>query len=192
MKLRPIRASTLRLLATALAVALACTAPQKERLEVAEASDAYEITVPVSHLQMRVPKAGLIPVRNSPGAADSARYFFLADEAKHVYISGWFESSSRFPGVKSLWSDQVDDWHRRGLPAPQASAFLTVGEWEAVSYEIVAPELTGHDCHLRAHRVRGDTWIDLHLSVLAALSCDQGRAPLEALLNSIRVSEKSP
>ena len=179
------------LLGAALVGALSCTVPPWDRMVVAEKADAYEITVPVSHVQMSVPKAGFVPVRNPPGAADSARYFYLADQANHIYISGWFEPASRFPGVKSLWSEQVQDWQRRGLPQPQSSAFLTLGEWEAVSYELVVPELSGHDCHIRAHHLQGETWIDLHLSALAANSCEEGRAPLAALLKSIRITEKS-
>jgi hypothetical protein len=136
---------------------------------------------------MTIPRAGLAPGQIHGRATNGPRYFAFEDKGedktRRVIISGWFESSDRYPGTRQLLS---------GVTAPQAVSFLKVGEWQAVSYEMpIRPAV--NNCHLRAHWVQAGTWIDIHLSITSeSLNKAELKSQLEGLLKSIRVTAKPP
>ena len=163
--------------------------PSDAALVIQETDSSFELTVPVSRLTMVIPKAGLSRNNgNSPAPTNSPRYFFFNDSSKGLVISGWFEPAESFKGVKQFWADETGAWKRGGLPPVHNVQFGSIGEWQAISYDMEI--LRGNNSHIRAHFVRAGTWIDVHLSATASSSRDELHSLLEAFLNSISVSEK--
>jgi hypothetical protein len=138
---------------------------------------------------MVIPKAGLSR-SNGNGFAPTSnpRYFYFNDSSRGLVISGWFEPAEAFKGLKQFWADETEAWKRGDLPPAHNVQFGSIGEWQAITYDMDIPR--GNNSHIRAHFVRAGTWIDLHLSATANRSRGELRASLEAILNSIAVSEK--
>lgn len=175
----------LSLLLTIVALAGCATAPSSTRLAVVEREGTYELTVPVSRLVMTIPKAALVPAK---GGNDSPRYFYLADKAAGLIMSGWFEPAERYPGLQQLWSSDTAAWRKKGLPDPQNVRLSRIGKWEAIAYEM--PVSVGTNSHLRAQRVQAGTWIDLHLSITSRDSSATNQQALAKALSAIRVTER--
>jgi hypothetical protein len=160
-----------------------------ESIEINKRGGAYEVTVPVSRLIMTIPEGGLSQEKNARGGStDSPRYFYFEDKALQLIISGWFESSSRFQGVKSFWDDEMRAWKRNGLPEPVNVIFIKIANWDAIFYDISIPQ--GNNSHIRAHWLQAGTWIDIHLSMISNRSSSEVRAALQSLLKDIQVKEK--
>ncbi len=161
-----------------------------ERIQIDEAKDSYTISVPVSRLEMTMPKGNWSPKdRSTGGAADNARYFYFADTKEpSLILSGWFEPDRLFTGVREQWEKDTQSWKAGGLPQPVNVSFKRLGGWDTVMYD--------HDfgnavsSHLRAHWVQSGTWIDIHLSTTTSRSSAENRRTLISLLRGISVSEK--
>jgi hypothetical protein len=160
-------------------------AAKPDAIQINEAKENYELTVPVSRLFMSIPREGLTQV-NQPH--NNPRYFYFEDRVRHLIISGWFEPEQRFSGVKKSWEDDTQTWNRKGLPEPKDVVFTKVGSWDAIIYEMPAP--AGIDSHIRAHWLQAGTWIEIHLSTTSAGPSVDSRAKLHALLMRIQVKEK--
>lgn len=148
-------------------------------------AESIVISVPASRLTLTLPKSGFSRARpQNPGSSADSRRFFLADGRAMVSLTGRFDASERFSGVKEPSVGQV-----QGRPLSVANpAYGKLGEWEIVEYEAVgAPvELAG----LVAHLVKAGTWIELHLGASSARSMSEKRAQLADILRAIRVTEK--
>ena len=111
------------------------------------------LTVPVSRLVMRIPKAGLSKGKNpSGGSANSPRYFYLENQALHLIISGWFEPERGFKGVEDFWAAETANWKRLNRPEAQNVSFEKLGSWNAILYDI--PITGAKNSHVRAHWVQ--------------------------------------
>ncbi len=174
------------LLLTLEAVARA-EAPADTALAIVETIRGFELTVPASRLTMIIPKAGL-RLGSSPASSDSPRYFYLSDSSNGLVLSGWFEPAQAFKGIKEFWAEETAAWKRGGLPPARNVKIETLGEWEAIKYDIDVP--MGYNSHIRAHLVRAGTWIDVHLSATADRPRVELRKSLQTALNSISVLEK--
>jgi hypothetical protein len=160
-------------------------------LEIAEDTDSYVLTVPVSRLVMSLRKGGLSRVQKSgKGSTGSPRYFFFEDKALHLIISGWFESDPGFSDIKKFWAEETDAQKRQNLPEPQDVSFEKLGSWSAIVYDVAVPGMASS--HIRAEWQQAGTWIDLHMSLTSALSQAERRTKLRDELKAIRVSEKKP
>jgi len=161
---------------------------EPDRMTVRELPDAYEITVPVSRLQMTVPKENFTQGKPAAGGSTaSSRYFFLEDKTNRIYLSGWFEPQEEFPGMQKFWASEMAAWAREKMPLPESTEFRKLGNWDAVIYQI--SRKGGSNSHIRAHWLQDGTWIDLHLSMDSEKP--KNEQALESLLARIRVTAKS-
>jgi hypothetical protein len=172
-----------------LMIGAAARAQGSERLSVSVVGDNYVLAVPVSRVELLVPKGNLvqIPARVG-GSTESPRYFQLGDLSQGLIISGWFESSSGYSGMDRYWEQQLAAWKNRNLPTPSDVSMQKIGNWDAVFYEL--PVLTGSSSHVRAHLVQSGTWIDVHVSVSAESSTVSNRTRVEGFLRSLVVRER--
>ena len=127
------------------------------------------------------PGLNLIP---NPSAGGGARYFSLRGKDALLF-TGWFEPASRFAGLTKFWQGETAEWKRNGLPAPTNVEFLEVDGWHAVVYGIPTP--AGTLPHVRAHRVEGGTWIDVHLSIAAVVGPADARERFRKVLSVLRI-----
>ncbi|HMV01369.1 MAG TPA: hypothetical protein PKD04_09820, partial [Rhodocyclaceae bacterium] len=88
-----------------------------------------------------------------------------------------------------VWNGDSAAWRQRNLPAPADVSFERRGQWDAVFYHLPLPG--GSSAHVRAHWVQSGTWIDVHLSVTGKEPYAINRKAVEALLQSLKVREKS-
>jgi hypothetical protein len=162
---------------------------------ISEVNGNWEITVPVSHVTLVVPEAGLRVIKKDGGGSmNSPRYFFLKDDAKgERIVSGWFESALRVKDVKQTlqgsWDVEGANLKKAGFE-PFDVVVGEIGDWATISYQIQVPTKAGSSVHIRASRVIADTWIDLHLSVTSGDTADDNRALVSQLLKSMTVRTK--
>ena len=158
-------------------------------IQINTVEQSYQISVPQSSIILAIPKGGMSPAKNTfGGSANNSRYFFLADDANQIAISGWFEPEQRFRGVKSSWESDTAEWSRKGLPTPQDISFQKIDNWDAIIYDMAVP--VGSNSHARAHLLQAGTWIDMHISLTERSPSVALRVKLLALLRSIQVIEK--
>jgi hypothetical protein len=162
-----------------------------ETLSIAETDGSYRISVPVSHLAMTVPR-GAFGISSDPqhDASNGARYFALQDRAHAVMISGWLEPADGYKGIKPMWEGETAAWQQHQLPEPKNVAFLNVGKWEVVSYDMYVPG--ANSAHLRCEWNADGTWIDLHISVTSKTSIGTARTTAMSALKSIQVVDTPP
>ena len=184
------------LVLTSLAVVFGHALPAQESdkavtLTVTEDSGRYVLTVPVSRLVMAIPKGSLrIAAAASGGALASPRYFSFEDDSLPLSISGWFESADGFSDIQAFWRQETAAWKQHHAPEPRNVSFVKVGHWDAVVYDLRIP--IAKDTEIRAHWVAAGTWIDIHLSLAGDEPEPELRRKLRAVLESIRVTEKTP
>ena len=172
-----------------LMVAVAARAQVSERLSVSSVGDNYVLTVPVSRLELVIPKGDLVPIpARVGGSTESPRYFQLSDLTHGLIISGWFESSNGYPGMDRYWQQQLAAWKNQNLPTPSGVSMQKIGNWDAVFYELPVP--AGSSSHVRAHLVQSGTWIDVHVSVSSDNPTAPNRDRVEAFLRSLVVRER--
>jgi hypothetical protein len=178
-----------RFITTLREVGTADAGARPDRIVITEASKAYVLTVPVSRLVMTIPRDGFVQggAPRSESTA-SSRYFHFQDTARHLFLSGWFEAQSGFPGMTKFWEGEVSAWSSKKLPAPENVVFKKIGGWETVIYRM--PQTSGNNSHIRAEWLAAGTWIDLHVSVDSESSATENLGLLETLLAGIVVSEK--
>jgi hypothetical protein len=166
---------------------LRAASPDLGTLQVIEKNGAYELSVPVSHLVMTIPKENLSQQKKpSGGSANSSRYFYFADQKKTLLISGWFESASGFKGMEGFWKSETQSWDQK----PKNVSFQQIGNWNVVIYDMEIPLPKSSNSHIRAELVQSETWIDLHLSLTAEQSNEESRAELVQTLKKILVVER--
>jgi hypothetical protein len=150
----------------------------------------YVLHDPVSSVQVVIPGNGF--VQKDPrqvGGSDSPHYFFFADEARRIIISGWFAPEKAYPGIREFWEKETKSYAERGLPAPVDVTFEKIGNWDAIIYDIRNPQYT--NSHVRAHWLQTGTWIDIHLSIAIKAPTGEARSTLKDLLTKVRVEKVS-
>ena len=164
------------------------TAPNnsQESIAVDEQGQFYNLTVPVSKLAIRIPKGGFqrkVPT-DAAGSRANPRYFSFNDPARGILISGWFESASRFQGVKDNPPGVVNGQ----TTTHQNVLYKKIGKWDVVSYEVSVGSFS--NAHLSAHLVQANTWVELHLSADPKRSLERQHALLDEVLLSIQSVDK--
>src|SRR5262245_32974965 len=110
------------------------------RLAIRDAGKSYELTVPVSRLVLSVPTSVLaIRSNNRGGANERCRYFYLADAAYGVIVSGWFEPATRYTDLGESWRQEMEHMQKEGFPAPQGVEQSEIGTWRAIRYTFPLP-----------------------------------------------------
>jgi hypothetical protein len=161
--------------------------PDPGALQVIEKRDVYELSVPVSHLVMTIPKDNLSPEKNpTGGSANSPRYFYFGDRKKALIISGWFESAAGFKGMEKFWESESQSLGQKQKDV----SFEQIGNWNVVIYDMEVPLPKTSNSHIRAELVQSGTWIDLHLSLTSDRSTKDSQAELVKTLKKILVVER--
>ena len=162
---------------------------QSDRIVIIEEPKAFVMTVPVSQLVMLIPKEGFTQGNtHRADATASSRYFYFEDKSKVIFISGWFEAQSEFPGMTKFWEGNIAAWSQKKLPAPANVTFKKIGGWDAVVYQM--PQSSGSNSNIRAEWLAAGTWIDLHMSIASESLAAESVRQLESLLARIRVIDK--
>jgi hypothetical protein len=91
-------------------------------------------------------------------------YFMYVDENR-VNLSGWLEQSVRFNGMRSFWAAEKATMTEKAGFVVEGESFKIVNGWTAVLYTVRIEGLEPQK-NIRACRVVGDTWADVHLSIL--------------------------
>jgi hypothetical protein len=174
---------------TAIAVGNSVHPPISESVAISQTSDSIEITVPVSNLVLKFPKASFI-VENSPhgGATNSPRYFLLRDKLTGAVVSGWFESAEGAADLRKSWATEMVELKKKGFGEPAAVEEMQIGPWRTITYGIAMT--SGSSTHIRASLVQSGTWIDIHLSASSEAPAEQTRRVVTEMLNSLEVREK--
>jgi hypothetical protein len=169
--------------------------PPSQSIVVTSTDTAWEITVPVAHATLVVPRKGFqVATSHGGGAAGSPRYFLLEDRTRgEAIISGWFEPAGRVQNVdealQSTWKGESKGLADAGL-APRSVESGKVGDWSTITYEVPVPNPSSSSVHIRASRIVGDTWIDLHLSVTSAGKAADAKVVVMQLLQSLAVRQR--
>jgi hypothetical protein len=107
-----------------------------------------------------------LPARFQPGLKMNSHpgYFMYVDENR-VNLSGWLEQSVRFNGMKSFWAAEKATMTEEAGFVVEGETFQIINGWTAVLYTV---RIEGREPqkNIRACRVVGDTWADVHLSIL--------------------------
>jgi hypothetical protein len=129
-----------------------------------------------------VDAALMLPAEFKPtGAArrDDPSYFSYVNEA-YVNLSGWVDTASNYPGFAPFWAREKTALEKGMRLQITDEKISKVGGWDVAAY---TTEISGVvQKHLRACRIEGKTWVDLHLSAVVV----DGKSPdLEATLKQV-------
>ncbi len=152
----------------------------------AEPGGPFTFTVPQSTVIVKVSDPSLRP---DEAAAVGPSYFKLSRREPQLILSGWLEPASRYKGLKEFWQSESRSPAYAGAGAPTRVEMRRAGPWEVVAFDVPVPG-GGTSAHVRAERVQGGTWIDLHLSTTSARPPATLRAELLAALRQVEVAEK--
>lgn len=153
--------------------------------------------VPVDTSVVRHPELGTF-LRLPPGRYDPSPmqlrsdpgYFIFVDR-NGITLSGWLDQARKFTDMQSFWAKERANIAQEADFEISDEKLKEVGEWSVVSYTLTVDELAQKN--LRACRVLGDAWADIHISktgadaewkdletALAELSLVADNAPVEA------------
>jgi hypothetical protein len=177
--------AALEMLRTARHAGGAAAPPQSDQaLSVTESADTFRLSVPVSRLEMTIPKGAFSVARVPAGGATANPRYFQLDDAHGVIVSGWFESAAGYKGIDAFWKGEAGALGG-GRFAPRNTKLTTVGKWETIFYDVDVPNIT--NTHIRAEWAEQGTWIDVHISVTTQEPNDVARDIALRVLNSIQV-----
>ncbi len=156
-------------------------------ISIAIVGDHYEVTVPVGHATLVIPRGQFeVGHINNGGSTSSPRYFLLEDKASGAIVSGWFESARgvKDPGktLQQSWPVEAAGLSKSGM-APYGVENEAIDSWQSITYGVAVKE--GSSRHIRATQVVADTWVDLHLSVTRIAPEEVTRAEVTAVLRSL-------
>jgi len=135
---------------------------------------------PVSGDEFQVrPPAGFVATGLKPSS--SPGYFSYARE-DGVMLSGWLDQAVKFKGMRSFWAAEKAALETRLGIKIEKEAFKILNGWNVVSYEVRVEDLTQQN--IRACRVQGGTWVDVHLSKTGAHA---SQSALESVLGEIKI-----
>lgn len=165
--------------------------PDNDSVQVRTRSSTYVVKPPYSKISLHIPKGRLSKKPfGQAGETYNPAYFHFADDEINLVVSGTFRPAKVFPGTKTLWECQVQEWVSRDLPVPQDVLFEDVGAWQVIIYDLTVAD--SHGSHLRAHWVKEGIWIDLHLSKASRQKDVGAKSRLLGLLRRIRVEIPDP
>ena len=162
---------------------------QSDTVRVSQREEDYQVWMPTSRVYLSIPRTRyLAPVtERGGGATNNPRYYHFSDRAFNV--SGWFEPARKFSGIQKFWESETNAWRQDGQRAPVDVVFKTIGNWDAVVYDLPSP--SGTSSHIRAHGLQAGTWIDIHLSLASNRPSAQNRETLETYLKGVFVRNRA-
>ena len=158
-------------------------------IQIDQRGNDYVLTVPVSNIILNIPKGDFV-LSTPPivkGSTANPRYFYFEDNSSGIILSGWFEPSERFTGVKEPSVAKLGDM----VLTHSNVVFGKVGAWKTVAYDTPTPIPTIVNANLQAHLVQAGTWVELHLSAHQDRPISEQRDLLAKIIQSIRIQEKN-
>jgi hypothetical protein len=140
-------------------------APRRSAAIAAKSGERPTIALPSLGAVLTLPPGfQATPTLNSdPG------YFAFTDKTGEVILSGWLDRAAAFRGMKEFWAREKAALVGDAGAKLAHETFKTVNGWEAVFYTVNVKGMPAQK-NIRACRVQGNTWVDVHLSILAAES----------------------
>ena len=154
--------------------------------EITEKEKSYAVTVPESKLLLIIPKGDL--KRKPSPIIGNYQNFTFEDKNTSFFVSGWFEPSRDFSGIKKNWESNIIRWKETKLPEPEYASFGKEGDWDFVTYVLERDNCI--QSNMIAHLVKDNTWIELHLSFYCFASPGD-RDHLISFLKTINVIKKN-
>ena len=185
--MRCVQPAVLALLLLTVCGASGARSPDSESIAIAVVDDHYELTVPVGHVTMLLPRGHFERQQSTAGgSAKSSRYFLLRDQSTGAIVTGWFESGRDITdagkALEESWPVEVANLNKAGR-TPLNIERKTIGAWHAITYKFQIGDLVSS--HIRASQIVGDTWVDLHLSVSKPSTDESTDASVMDLLKSL-------
>jgi hypothetical protein len=107
--------------------------------------------------------------------------YFLFNSMRGRSVSCWLEPSKKYRGFRNLWQADRAAMTKDGATVTNEE-FVTISDFEGVYYTFT---LAGAAVpNLRASRVVGNTWIDVHVSTTEK---DRPREVLQSVLENLTV-----
>ena len=126
------------------------------------------------------PPAGFIEADFNASAAPG--YFSYVRSADAVMLSGWLDQAAKFKGMRTFWAAEKASLESKLGVKIANESFKIVAGWSVVSYDL--PIGATAQKNIRACRVYGGTWVDVHLSQTSDTASTNN---LEAVLAEIKV-----
>jgi hypothetical protein len=159
-------------------LAARATAPSSEKT-----TDAQTISIAGRDAVLHLP-AGRFAKPGPPG--NSSPSYFSRSDVSGMLLSGWLEPSSRYGGFAKLWASDKPAMEKGMGVKLQGEVMKTFSDWEAVEYSIPIGDGVSSK-NIRACRVVGKTWADVHLSFTSkGDSWDE----LEAVMKALSLEKK--
>lgn len=95
----------------------------------------------------------------SPAAETGDRFMYVGPDG--VILSGCLDSAAKFPGMRTFWAREKAALEKNIGPVRNESLSLVAG-WNVVTYTMPVGAETQQN--LRACRLFGEKWVDVHLS----------------------------
>jgi hypothetical protein len=128
------------------------------------------------NVKLFIPSRSLKAVKERQGGGQSnPNYFYFVDTNvagidMDLHFSGWLLpiENYKYKDVREFWASE---YSQKNILNPK---FLKIDEWELFLYDEPLPPQFSDACssHLRGNLLKGDTWIDLHLSITDRRSSD--------------------
>jgi hypothetical protein len=180
--------SVVALLCTSFGTASAASAADTALIIVSE-GDTLVITVPVSKVELSIPRGSLTRYEEpGRGATASPRYFQFRDDANSLVVSGWFESESSWQSWKKFLAGEFADLIKGEYPPSKDPESVTADPWHGFSYDVDLK--SAKSANLRVELFKAGTWIDLHISVTGVGSIADARSQAMAFLKTVEVKKK--
>ena len=131
-------------------------------VQVTKTKDGVLIGNSISNIKLLIPSKSFkqkTVEKGAVGGRGQPSYFWGGDDAAGVTLSGWFELASQFN-----YEDARQMWTREGLSGEDGVEYKTVNDWDVIVYNMAPKGTPMRQANIRANFLRGDTWIDLHLS----------------------------
>jgi hypothetical protein len=109
---------------------------------------------------LHLPANRFTPFNNE--LVDHPGYFSYKDD-RDIILSGWLDRASAFKGMKSFWDSEKTSLETKSGLKVEEESFQVINGWSAVHFSVPMGG-ESHQKNVRACRVVGDTWADVHLS----------------------------
>lgn len=162
---------------------------QNERLTISSEQENYLLSVPVSNIELLIPKGNLAEnTENIGGSTSNLRYFKFFDNTKNLIISGWFEPAEKFDGIDAFWKREKEAIEKKAFFNPENISITKNNNWDVVSYDINIQGYT--QFNIKAELIQAGTWLDIHISTIGRNLTETQRSEVFELLKSLIVREK--
>lgn len=127
--------------------------------------------------QLLLPREGM--QKMSTLQSDDPSYFCLMS-GEGVTISGWLLPKSKQTDFRTTWTKETAAMRKDTGAVIADEQWKIIAGWQVVTYTVTLKQLA--QCNLRASRVVGNTWLDVHLS---SMDRENGPKAMDALLRRL-------